>query len=499
MYFKKILIVNRGEIALRIIRGARELGIKTVAVYSDADINSLHIKYADESYHLRGTSAGETYLNIEKILEVAKLSGADAIHPGYGFLSERAHFISAVEAAGITFIGPSATSVEMMGSKTGARQIMQQHGVPFVPGTTEPVESIEEATAFASSIGYPVLIKASAGGGGKGMKKVFSAPEMEDAYFSAKREALSAFGDSAVYIEKFIENPKHIEVQILVDKHGNYVHVFERECSVQRRHQKIIEESPSPVMDQSTRNKITATAIQAAKACGYYNAGTIEFLMDDRKNFYFLEMNTRLQVEHPVTELISGLDLVKEQIKIASGEKLSFTQKDLEITGHSIECRVYAEDPDNNFLPSTGKITFHRLPTGPGVRVDEGIEAGSEVSMFYDPMLSKVIVHGSDREAAIQRMKMALASYSITGVQTNLSVLLWLLNNDSFLSGKYSINLIDKEFLPLVPGKWRECLCEDLEDAAAIFAAVIRDRSRDSSNNVRLNEVLEDNNWYTTE
>ena len=331
------------------------------------------------------------------------------------------------------------------------------------------------------------------------MKKVFSAPEMEDAYFSAKREALSAFGDSAVYIEKFIENPKHIEVQILGDKHGNYVHVFERECSVQRRHQKIIEESPSPVMDQSTRNKITATAIQAAKACDYYNAGTIEFLMEDRKNFYFLEMNTRLQVEHPVTELISGLDLVKEQIKIASGEKLSFTQKDLEITGHSIECRVYAEDPDNNFLPSTGKITFHRLPTGPGVRVDEGIEAGSEVSMFYDPMLSKVIVHGSDREAAIQRMKMALASYSITGVQTNLSVLLWLLNNDSFLSGKYSINLIDKEFLPLVPGKWRECLCEDLEDAAAIFAAVIRDRSRDSSNNVRLNEVLEDNNWYTTE
>ncbi len=497
MYFNKILIVNRGEIALRIIRGARELGIQTVAVYSDADINSLHIKYADESYHLRGTSAAETYLNIEKILEVAKLSGADAIHPGYGFLSERAHFISAVEAAGITFIGPSAKSVEMMGSKTGARQIMQQHGVPFVPGTTEPVESIEEATAFASNIGYPVLLKASAGGGGKGMKKVYSAAEMEDAYFSAKREALSAFGDSAVYIEKFIENPKHIEVQILGDKHGNYVHVFERECSVQRRHQKIIEESPSPVMDQTTRNKITTTAIQAAKACGYYNAGTIEFLMDDRKNFYFLEMNTRLQVEHPVTELISGLDLVKEQIKIAAGEKLSFTQKDLKINGHSIECRVYAEDPDNNFLPSTGKITFHRLPTGPGVRVDEGIEAGSEVSMFYDPMLSKVIVHGADREAAIQRMKMALASYSITGVQTNLSVLLWLLNNDSFLSGKYSINLIDKEFLPLVPGKWRECLCEDLEDAAAIFAAVIRDRSRDSSNSVRLNEVLEDNNWYT--
>ena len=497
MYFNKILIVNRGEIALRIIRGARELGIQTVAVYSDADINSLHIKYADESYHLWGTSAAETYLNIEKILEVAKLSGADAIHPGYGFLSERAHFISAVEAAGITFIGPSAKSVEMMGSKTGARQIMQQHGVPFVPGTTEPVESIEEATAFASNIGYPVLLKASAGGGGKGMKKVYSAAEMEDAYFSAKREALSAFGDSAVYIEKFIENPKHIEVQILGDKHGNYVHVFERECSVQRRHQKIIEESPSPVMDQTTRNKITTTAIQAAKACGYYNAGTIEFLMDDRKNFYFLEMNTRLQVEHPVTELISGLDLVKEQIKIAAGEKLSFTQKDLKINGHSIECRVYAEDPDNNFLPSTGKITFHRLPTGPGVRVDEGIEAGSEVSMFYDPMLSKVIVHGADREAAIQRMKMALASYSITGVQTNLSVLLWLLNNDSFLSGKYSINLIDKEFLPLVPGKWRECLCEDLEDAAAIFAAVIRDRSRDSSNSVRLNEVLEDNNWYT--
>lgn len=499
MYFKKILIVNRGEIALRIIRGARELGIQSVALYSDADMNSLHVKYADESYHLSGTAAGETYLNIEKILEIARISGADAIHPGYGFLSERAHFIEAVEKSGLVFIGPSSRSVEMMGSKTGARQIMQKHGVPFVPGTTEPVESIEEATAFASGIGYPVLIKASAGGGGKGMKKVYSSTEMEDAFFSAKREALSAFGDSAVYIEKFIENPKHIEVQILGDKHGNYVHVFERECSVQRRHQKIIEESPSSVMDQDTRRRITATAIQAAKACGYYNAGTIEFLMDENKNYYFLEMNTRLQVEHPVTEMISGLDLVKEQIKIAAGERLSFSQKDLKINGHAVECRVYAEDPDNNFLPSTGKITFHRLPTGPGVRVDEGIEAGSEVTVYYDPMLSKVIAHGATRETAIERMKMALSSYSITGVQTNISVLLWLLNNDSFLSGKYSINLIDKEFLPLVPGKWKDCLCEDLEDAAAAFAAILRERARNSANNVRINEVLDDNLWYKDE
>lgn len=496
MYFKKILIVNRGEIALRIIRSAKELGIATVAVYSDADINALHVKYADESYPLGGTTAAESYLDINKILEVARVSGADAIHPGYGFLSERAHFIEAVENAGISFIGPSAKSVEMMGSKTGARQIMQKHNVPFVPGTVDPLESIEEAKAFASKIGYPILIKASAGGGGKGMKKVYSTSEMEEAFYSAKREALSGFGDSTVYIEKFIENPKHIEVQILGDKFGNYVHVFERECSVQRRHQKIIEESPSPVMDSITRKKITETAINAARACDYYNAGTVEFLMDEKKNFYFLEMNTRLQVEHPVTELISGLDLVKEQIRIAAGEKLSFTQKDLKITGHAVECRVYAEDPDNNFLPSTGRITFHRLPTGPGVRVDEGIEAGSEVSMFYDPMLSKVVVHGSDRHSAIERMKIALASYSITGVQTNLSVLLWLLNNDSFLSGKYSINLLDKEFFPLVPGKWKESLCDDLEDAAVALVSILRDEARNSSNNVRINEVFNDNNWY---
>lgn len=496
MYFKKILIVNRGEIALRIIRGAKELGIATVAVFSDADMNALHVKYADESYPLGGFTAAESYLDIKKILEIAKISGADAIHPGYGFLSERAYFIEAVEKAGITFIGPSAKSVEMMGSKTGARQIMQKHGVPFVPGTTEPVESIEEGMAFASKIGYPVLIKASAGGGGKGMKKVYDSTEMEEAFFSAKREALAAFGDSTVYIEKFIENPKHIEVQVLGDKHGNYVHVFERECSVQRRHQKIIEESPSPVINATTRKRITETAINAAKACDYYNAGTIEFLLDESNNFYFLEMNTRLQVEHPVTELISGLDLVKEQIKIAAGEKLSFTQKDLKINGHAVECRVYAEDPDNNFLPSTGRITFHRLPTGPGVRVDEGIEAGSEISMFYDPMLSKVIVHGSDRNSAIERMKIALASYSITGVQTNLSVLLWLLNNDSFLSGKYSINLLDKEFFPLVPGKWKECLCDELEDAAVAFVSVLRENARNSSNNIRLNEVNQDNNWY---
>ena len=499
MYFNKILIANRGEIAVRIIRAARELGIGSVAVYSDPDKSALHVKYADESYPLNGISAADTYLNIPKLLEIAKISGAEAVHPGYGFLSERAHFITAVEDAGLVFIGPSANSVEMMGSKTGARQIMKQNGVPFVPGTTEPVEAVEEATAFASKIGYPILIKASAGGGGKGMKKIYNSDEMEEAFFSAKREALSAFGDSAVYIEKFIENPKHIEVQILGDKFGNYVHVFERECSVQRRHQKIIEESPSPVMDGNTRKKITETALNAAKACNYYNAGTIELLMDEKKNFYFLEMNTRLQVEHPVTELISGIDLVKEQIKIAAGEKLSFSQKDIKLSGHAIECRIYAEDPDNNFLPSTGRITFHRLPTGPGVRVDEGIEAGSDVTMHYDPMLSKVIVYGSDRHSAIERMKIALASYSITGVQTNLSVLLWLLNNDSFLSGKYSINLLDNEFFPLVPGKWKECICDEIEDAATAFVAILRDHSRNSSNNLRLNEVMTENNWCNEE
>lgn len=472
--FKKILIVNRGEIAVRIIRACRELGIQSAALFSRPDAAALHTRMADESYLIGEALPADSYLNIPKIIALAKEIGADAIHPGYGFLSERAAFIAAVEGEGITFIGPSSKSVEMMGSKIAARSLMMQYDVPVVPGTAEPVRSFDEALPVAENIGFPVLIKASAGGGGKGMRKVASASELREAIDSAGREALKAFGDAAVYIEKFIDNPKHIEVQILADQHGNYAHVFERECSVQRRHQKIVEEAPSSYVDEATRQKITHAAIQAAKACQYTNAGTIEFLMDANRNFYFLEMNTRLQVEHPVTEMISGIDLVKEQISIAAGNPLSFRQEDLTIRGHAIEARVYAEDPDNNFLPTTGIVEYHRRPSGPGVRVDEGIDVGSPVTMFYDPLLSKITGYGRDREEATARLKRALAEYHIAGIQTNLPLLIWVLRNKTFLSGNYSIAMIEEEFLPLLPGKWRQTDDLDAEKASALLHTLLR-------------------------
>ena len=493
--FKKILIANRGEIAHRIIKACRELSITSVAIYSEADVNALHVRRADEAYLIGPAPASESYLNKEKIIALAKQIGADAIHPAYGFLSERAEFIKMVEDAGIAFIGPSYKSVEMMGGKTDARTLMKKHNVPIVPGTTEPITNIESGKKNANEIGYPVMLKAAAGGGGKGMRKVFSDEEFETAFTNARNEALKSFGSDAVYLEKFIEHPKHIEVQILADKHGNFVHLFERECSVQRRHQKVIEEAPSIAVDDETRSKITIAAINAAKACGYYNAGTIEFLMDSDKSFYFLEMNTRLQVEHPVTEMITGFDIVKEQIRIACGEKLSVTQDELQIHGHAIECRVYAEDVDNNFAPSTGKITHHRLTSGPGVRIDRGIDVMSEVPIYYDPMLAKVICWGRDRSEAIERMKRAICEYQICGVTTNMPSFNWMLKQKTFLDGTFDINFLESEFLPLLPDKWKDQSTEYLEDIVAVMAALIK--NGDSELTVTENISTTSNNWRT--
>lgn len=491
--FKKILIANRGEIAHRIIKACRELDIISAAIFSEADKNALHVRRADEAYLIGASPASESYLNKEKIIKLAKEIGADAIHPGYGFLSENHEFIRMVEESGIVFIGPSSTSVKMMGEKTSARRLMKANGVPFVPGTTEPIVSIEEGKKISTEIGYPIMLKAAAGGGGKGMRKILSDEEFEPAYDRAKNESLKAFGNDDVYIEKFIESPKHIEVQILADKFGNYIHLFERECSVQRRHQKVIEEAPSIAVDQATRNKITLAAINAAKACGYYNAGTIEFLMDKNKNFYFLEMNTRLQVEHPVTEMITGVDIVKQQIKIAAGEKLTIKQEDLKIHGHAIECRIYAEDVDNNFAPSIGKIVHHRLTSGPGIRIDRGIDIMSEVPIFYDPMLAKVIAWGIDREEALVRMNRALTEYQITGVVTNIPAFNWVLKQKTFLDGTFDINFLDKEFLPLVPNKWRDVSSDEFEEVAAVLGALLK--ANEAAVSLSKNDVNEKNTW----
>lgn len=484
---KKILIANRGEIAVRIIRACKELGISSVAVYSEADKKSLHTRFADEAYFLGPAPSSESYLNKEKILAAAKESGADAIHPGYGFFSENAGFIKMIEDAGLIFIGPPSTSVKLMGSKTAARQLMAEHKVPIVPGTTKPIASLEEGISIAKEISYPILLKASAGGGGKGMRRINSIDEFESAFDSTRREALKAFGDDSIYIEKYVENPKHIEVQVIADKHGNYVHLFERECSIQRRHQKIIEESPSSFVDPDTRFKITTAAVNAAKACKYINAGTVEFLMDKKKDFYFLEMNTRLQVEHPVTELVTGIDLVKEQISIANGNKLSFMQDDLKIRGHAVESRIYAEDPNNDFLPSTGKLYEYSSPAGPGVRVDEGFGRGSEITIYYDPLISKLICWSGDRNSAIERMKRALGEYKIFGVITNISFLREIFSHPKFNNGQFDINFLEKDF--------RFSASKDDEhitEAASIFTSFLKHRS---SNNINEKSKPSGNNW----
>jgi acetyl-CoA carboxylase, biotin carboxylase subunit len=440
---KKILIANRGEIAVRVIRACRELGIATVAVYSDPDRGALQVRRADEAYHIGPAPARESYLNIERMLDVAKRSGADAIHPGYGFLSENATFANACEAAGVKFIGPNAKSMNIMGSKTSARRAMESAGVPFVPGSSKGL-SLAEAGQVAERVGYPVMLKAAAGGGGKGMRLVRSAAELKSAFEGASSEAARAFSSDEVYVEKYIERPRHIEVQVIGDEHGNVVYLGERECSVQRRHQKVIEEAPSAVVTPELRRKMGETAVQVAKAAGYFNAGTVEFLVDKDLNFYFLEMNTRLQVEHPVTELVTGLDLVHLQIHVASGGKLPFKQEDVQLRGHAIECRIYAEDPDNNFFPSPGEITRLITPGGPGIREDSGVFEGWRVPLDYDPMLSKLIAYAPTRGMAIARLNRALEEYTIGGIKTNLSLFRRLLHEPAFVRAEIDTGYLDR-------------------------------------------------------
>jgi len=467
--FSKILIANRGEIACRVIRACREMRIATIAVYSDADKDALHVRMADEAHHIGPSPSGESYLRWEKIVEVAKLAGAEAIHPGYGFLSENAEFVREVTKAGITFIGPPPEAMEAMGGKISARKIAIEAGVPVVPGTTEPLKSYEDARETAASFGYPVMLKASAGGGGKGMRLVTDESELKSALETAQSEAQASFGDDAVYVEKAIVRPRHIEIQIFSDTHGNHVHLGERECSIQRRHQKVVEEAPSPINSAELRAEMGACAVKVAKAVDYVGAGTVEFLVSDLdKSFYFLEMNTRLQVEHPVTELVTGIDLVREQIRVAAGKKLSFTQGDIKLTGHAIECRVYAEDPENNFLPSPGKITRLRLPTGLGVRDDGGVYEGAEVSIYYDPMISKFAVYGRDRSEAIDRMRRALAEYEIGGIKTTLPFFREIMDDAEFIAGR-----LDTGFIGHFNERKRPAEPDQTElDMAAIAAAL---------------------------
>lgn len=442
--FKKILIANRGEIAVRVIRACHEMGISAVVVYSDVDRASLHVRKADEAYPIGAAPASESYLNITKILDVAKRSGAEAIHPGYGFLSENAKFAQACVEMDLKFIGPTAAAMDAMGSKTKARQAMERAGVPCVPGTARGLESLAHAEQVAARIGYPVMLKAAAGGGGKGMRLVHSAPELASALESARSEAERAFGDSEVYIEKAIVNPRHIEVQVLADEHGHAVYLGERECSLQRRHQKVLEEAPSAIVDADMRCRMGETAVRVAEAAGYTNAGTVEFLVDAQKNFYFLEMNTRLQVEHPVTELVTGLDLVHLQIRIAAGEPLPFRQHEVTIRGHAIECRIYAEDPDNNFFPSPGKITLLLAPSGPGIRCDSGMYEGWTVPMDYDPLLAKLIGYGTDRDQAIARLTRALDEYFVGGIKTNISLFRRILRHPEFRAAKIDTGFLDR-------------------------------------------------------
>ena len=443
--FKKILIANRGEIACRVIRACRDMQIKTVAVYSEADKNALHVRMADEAFYIGNAPSSESYLRYEKIIEVAKKSGAEAIHPGYGFLSENAEFVREVTKQRIKFIGPSPEAMDAMGGKISARKIAIEAGVPVVPGTTEPLNSVAEAQEIATKFGYPVMLKASAGGGGKGMRLVESEADLKNALETAQSEAQAAFGDSSVYVEKAIVRPRHIEIQVFSDTHGNHVHLGERECSIQRRHQKVIEECPSPIDDKSLREKMGACAVMVAKAVNYIGAGTVEFLVsDETREFYFLEMNTRLQVEHPVTELVTGIDLVREQINVAWGEKLSFKQDEISWEGHAIECRVYAEDPENNFLPSPGKITRLRVPQGNGVRDDGGVYEGAEVSIYYDPMISKFAVFGRNRHEAIDRLRRALAEYEVGGIKTTLPFFREVVEDSEFIEGKLDTGFISR-------------------------------------------------------
>ena len=445
---EKILVANRGEIALRIIKTIKKLGKKAVAVYSEADINSLHVKYADEAYCIGPASSSSSYLRGDFIIETALKAGVDGIHPGYGFLSENADFASKVEKAGIIFIGPTAESIDLMGNKIAARETVRKQGVPLVPGNKNTLTSIDQARISAAEIGFPILIKAAAGGGGKGMRKVMNMEELESQMQRAQSEALASFGDDAVFVEKYVSSPRHIEFQIMADHHGNVVHLFERECSIQRRHQKLIEEAPSVVLSDKLREDMGNAAVQVAKSCQYSGAGTVEFIVDENLQFYFLEMNTRLQVEHPVTELITGLDLVALQIAVAEGEKLPFTQEELSIKGHAVELRICAEDPFNQFLPCTGVLKTYRPPVMENVRLDDAFIAGMEVSIFYDPLIGKLIAFGDNRNAAIKNLLEAIKRFDITGIETTLPFGKFVCEHPNFISGEFDTHFIEKYFTP---------------------------------------------------
>lgn len=445
---KKILVANRGEIALRIMKTAQKMGIKTVAVYSEVDRHSPHVKFADEAVLLGPAASSESYLVMEKVIKAAKDTGAEAIHPGYGFLSENAVFAKMVEDNGITFIGPKPHAIEVMGNKLAAKEAVRDYDIPMVPGIEEAITDVKLAEKIAKEIGFPILIKAAAGGGGKGMRVVEKLEDVSEQMDRAIGEAKAAFGDGSVFIEKYVGSPRHIEIQVLADTHGNIVHLFERECSVQRRHQKVVEEAPSAVLTPELRKAMGEAAVKVAKACDYVGAGTVEFLLDEHKNFYFLEMNTRLQVEHPVSELISGVDLVEQQIKVARGEKLEFTQDDLKINGHALEVRVYAEDPLANFMPSIGTLIKYKTPVGEGIRVDDGFEEGMEVPIYYDPMISKLITYGKNRAEAIQLMIKAIDNYKVEGVATTLSFGKFVCEHEAFTSGNFDTHFVKKYYSP---------------------------------------------------
>jgi acetyl-CoA carboxylase biotin carboxylase subunit len=485
---KKILIANRGEIALRIMRSAKEMGIKTVAVYSEADRGALHVRYADEAICIGPAPSNKSYLVGEKIIEACKLSGAEAIHPGYGFLSENAGFARLVKVAGLTLIGPSPEAMEIMGNKLSAKAAALKYNIPMVPGTEEAITDIVEAKQRAVEVGFPILIKAAAGGGGKGMRIVNTPEDFEEQMQLAVSEAISAFGDGAVFIERFVSAPRHIEIQILGDTHGNTVHLFERECSIQRRHQKVVEEAPSSILTPEMRSKMGACAIDVARAVNYIGAGTVEFILDENLDFFFLEMNTRLQVEHPVTELITGLDLVKEQIKIARGEPLAYTQEELKINGHAIELRVYAEDPDNNFLPDIGVLETYTTPKGNGVRVDDGFEQGMEIPIYYDPMIAKLIVFGSNRAEAIERMIRAIDEYDITGIKTTLDFGKFVMQHEAFKTGNFDTHFVSKYFNS-------ESLQKENEDEAFIAALVAAETFKNATSNEAVIQPSVHSNW----
>lgn len=474
---KKVLVANRGEIAIRVFRTLREMGIASVAVYSDSDKEARFHRLADEAYRLGGTTSRESYLRQELIIDIAKKSGADAIHPGYGFLSENAEFAKRCEESGVIFIGPKSSVIRALGDKIEAKKLAVKAGVPVAPSTPDSISDVKEAKAFADSIGYPVLVKASAGGGGKGMKKVERAEEFESLFQLAQAEALSAFGDGRVFIEKYLENPRHIEIQMLLDEHGNGVWLNERECSIQRRNQKVIEEAPSAILTPEMRREMGECALRLAKEVGYANAGTCEFLVDKHLNFYFLEVNTRLQVEHPVTELTTGIDLVREQIRVAEGKPLSFSQRDVKLNGHAIECRIYAEDSENNFLPSIGKLQRYVEPQGLGVRVDSGVEQGGEITMYFDPMIAKLVTHDSDREKAIDKMLRALREYEIVGVETTIPFCIFALEHEAFRSGRFDTHFVQNYY----NNRTKKEPSAEVKEVAAAVAAMLAEKRKSAT------------------